>query len=40
MKKILVVLVLFVALACRAQDNTTWNHKSCAVVLTYDDWIP
>jgi sialate O-acetylesterase len=39
MKKILVVLVLFVALACRAQDNTPWNHKSCAVVLTYDDAI-
>lgn len=39
MKKILLSLFLIVAVACRAQDNTPWNHKSCAVVLTYDDAI-
>jgi peptidoglycan-N-acetylglucosamine deacetylase len=38
----LVVLVAFLTLAslsCHAQDSTPWNHKSCAVVLTYDDAI-
>lgn len=39
MKKILFSFFLMVAVACRAQDNTPWNHKSCAVVLTYDDAI-
>lgn len=27
------------ALSCNAQENAPWNHKSCAVVLTYDDAI-
>jgi sialate O-acetylesterase len=42
-KKILNALAVFAAFTCRAQDktpdNTPWNHKSCAVVLTYDDAI-
>jgi peptidoglycan-N-acetylglucosamine deacetylase len=32
-------LMVFAAVICPAQDNTPWNHKSCAVVLTYDDAI-
>jgi sialate O-acetylesterase len=48
MKKILYSLAAFTASmvfttgSCRAQrvqDSTPWNHKSCAVVLTYDDGI-
>lgn len=39
MKKIFTLLFCLVTLACRAQDATTWNHKQCAVVLTYDDAI-
>jgi peptidoglycan/xylan/chitin deacetylase (PgdA/CDA1 family) len=43
----LVFFLLATALTCRAQNNTQdktpnitpWNHKSCAVVLTYDDAI-
>lgn len=39
MKQMLFFLLFFTALSCRAQDNTPWNHKSCAVILTYDDAI-
>src|ERR1700761_4573904 len=39
MQKILLALAVFAALPCHAQDTTPWNHKSCAVVLTYDDAI-
>jgi len=45
MKKILFVLALLAGLfgltsfSCAAQDNAPWDHKSCAVVLTYDDAI-
>lgn len=39
MKKILLSLAVFIILSCRAQNNAPWNHKSCAVVLTYDDAI-
>jgi len=36
-----ITALLFLAglCACYAQDNKTWNNKSCAVVLTYDDAI-
>ena len=35
---ILFLLIIFIS-NCNAysQTDTTWNHKSCAVVLTYDD---
>src|SRR3984957_11915902 len=39
MKKILLFLTVLTTLAGQAQDGTSWNHKSCAVVLTYDDAI-
>ena len=39
MKKILLPVAVFAIFSCRAQDNAPWNHKSCAVVLTYDDAI-
>jgi peptidoglycan-N-acetylglucosamine deacetylase len=42
MKKILLTFSVISVLTCtaqRAQDPTPWNHKSCAVVLTYDDAI-
>src|SRR5580658_11130334 len=39
MKRMLLILLVMPALFCPAQDNTPWNHKSCAVVLTYDDAI-
>src|SRR5580704_7617373 len=39
MKKIALSLIVLATLSCQAQDSTPWNHKSCAVVLTYDDAI-
>ena len=39
MKKILLILISFTSITCRAQDTAPWNGKSCAVVLTYDDAI-
>jgi len=40
MKLILSFLVLsFMAVSIAAQNNTPWNGKRCAVVLTYDDAI-
>jgi len=39
MKKILATLISLATHSCYAQDSTPWNHKSCAVVLTYDDAI-
>ena len=39
-------IILFIILLCNgnaySQTDTTWNHKKCAVVLTYDDgkWVP
>ena len=39
MKKILLPVAVFVIFSCRAQNDGPWNHKSCAVVLTYDDAI-
>ena len=39
MKKIFNLVICLASLACRAQDVNTWNHKQCAVVLTYDDAI-
>lgn len=39
MNKLLFLLSALAATSCHAQDNTPWNHKSCAVVLTYDDAI-
>jgi peptidoglycan/xylan/chitin deacetylase (PgdA/CDA1 family) len=39
MKKIQLLLIVLATLSCQAQENTLWNHKSCAVVLTYDDAI-
>jgi peptidoglycan/xylan/chitin deacetylase (PgdA/CDA1 family) len=36
-----IVAVLFIFFLCNSdaytQTDTTWNHKTCAVVLTYDD---
>lgn len=39
MKKFLLAIIGLANFSCHAQDNTPWNHKSCAVVLTYDDAI-
>ncbi len=40
MKKIVTLAVVCLAgLPVLAQDANTWNHKQCAVVLTYDDAI-
>ena len=39
MKRSLCLLFLLAALRGMAQTADTWNHKSCAVVLTYDDAI-
>ncbi len=39
MKKILTLAICLAALSARAQDAGLWNHKQCAVVLTYDDAI-
>jgi peptidoglycan/xylan/chitin deacetylase (PgdA/CDA1 family) len=39
MKKICNLMMLAAALSARAQDANVWNHKPCAVVLTYDDAI-
>ncbi len=33
----LVALICLIAFITHAQTSTTWNGKSCAVVLTYDD---
>ena len=35
----LFVFLTVVAISCRAQSPEVWNHKQCAVVLTYDDAI-
>jgi sialate O-acetylesterase len=37
MKKITVLLIIFLAFQVQAQNKPTWNGKKCAVVLTYDD---
>jgi peptidoglycan/xylan/chitin deacetylase (PgdA/CDA1 family) len=39
MQQYLLALALLPALAGRAQSTDGWNHKQCAVVLTYDDAI-
>jgi len=39
MKKVYALLICVTALSARAQDADLWNHKRCAVVLTYDDAI-
>src|SRR4051812_42405939 len=39
MKKIFFAFALFSTVVTTAQTATTWNGKSCAVVLTYDDAI-
>jgi sialate O-acetylesterase len=39
MKGIYTLLIGVTALSARAQDANLWNHKRCAVVLTYDDAI-
>ncbi len=39
MKKIYNLMICLAALSGRAQDAHVWNHKQCAVVLTYDDAI-
>jgi peptidoglycan/xylan/chitin deacetylase (PgdA/CDA1 family) len=39
MKQYLLLFALLPALAGRSQNTAEWNHKSCAVVLTYDDAI-
>jgi peptidoglycan/xylan/chitin deacetylase (PgdA/CDA1 family) len=39
MRKMLFWAVMLQAAGCHAQDAQTWNHKGCAVVLTYDDGI-
>jgi len=40
MKLLFTCILLFVAFtSAQAQTATTWNHKQCAVVLTYDDAI-
>jgi peptidoglycan/xylan/chitin deacetylase (PgdA/CDA1 family) len=39
MRIILLLFSAFAAITSQAQDNTPWNHKACAVVLTYDDAI-
>jgi peptidoglycan-N-acetylglucosamine deacetylase len=31
------LFLIFFALSIKAQENTMWNNKKCAVVLTYDD---
>jgi sialate O-acetylesterase len=38
-KKMFSLLLCLAALSARAQNTDTWNHKQCAVVLTYDDAI-
>ncbi|HET6256178.1 MAG TPA: polysaccharide deacetylase family protein [Puia sp.] len=38
-QRFLFPLICVVSFSCHAQDSTPWNHKSCAVVLTYDDAI-
>lgn len=37
MKKIFLFIPLLLSFACYSQSANTWNGKSCAVVLTYDD---
>lgn len=39
MKRITFIAVFMAMAACHAQQPDSWNHKSCAVVLTYDDAI-
>jgi peptidoglycan-N-acetylglucosamine deacetylase len=39
MKKIFTLAICLAGLSGRAQDANAWNHKQCAVVLTYDDAI-
>jgi peptidoglycan/xylan/chitin deacetylase (PgdA/CDA1 family) len=39
MKKLIFFAAVWSAGRCMAQDAVTWNHKGCAVVLTYDDGI-
>lgn len=39
MNRMILLLAVLTSLSAHAQDKTPWNHKSCAVVLTYDDAI-
>lgn len=39
MKKILLLIACWPILHCEAQNADTWNHRQCAVALTYDDAI-
>jgi peptidoglycan/xylan/chitin deacetylase (PgdA/CDA1 family) len=39
LKKVCNLLICLAALSGRAQEANVWNHKQCAVVLTYDDAI-
>ncbi|HLI92790.1 MAG TPA: polysaccharide deacetylase family protein [Puia sp.] len=39
MKQVIFLAGCFTILTCHAQHPDAWNHKSCAVVLTYDDAI-
>src|SRR5205807_2373822 len=39
MKRIFNLVICLASLSARAQDANMWNHKQCAVVLTYDDAI-
>src|SRR6185312_233905 len=39
MKWITFLIASLASLPSRAQETGMWNHKSCAVVLTYDDGI-
>ncbi len=41
-KKVFILLISFIPIiiTVSAQPDTTWHHKKCAVVLTYDDAIP
>jgi peptidoglycan/xylan/chitin deacetylase (PgdA/CDA1 family) len=39
MKRIYTIIVTLATFSGRAQDTNPWNHKQCAVVLTYDDAI-
>lgn len=39
-RALIIYLLFFISYSCRAQsDDTLWQHKKCAVVLTYDDAI-
>ena len=39
MKNFLLFTLFLLSISCHSQQNTVWNGKKCAVVLTYDDAI-